>query len=504
MTETTAPTEVVLGIDCSTTGCKAAVFDREGRCLFIGRAAYELHNPEPDGWEQNPEDWWRALAVACRAAVEGAGTVRVCALAITHQRETFVVADEDVRPLGPAWVWMDKRCAPELDRATFDRDAFAAATGKPVCTTPSLFKLLGWRKRHGTTGRRPLVVDVHAWLVQGLIGRWVTSTASADPTGMVRLADEQWAKDQVAAVLGGWPRVNYDIELVRPGTVVGTLAEDAAEHLGLEPGVTVVAGAGDGQCAGLGAGVLGEGVAYLNLGTAVVAGTATGEPITDDAFRTLFAARPDGGFILETDLQGGTFTLSWLFETLLGHTPGEIPARRRALEEAASPLPPGSEGLFVVPYWNGVMNPYWDDAASGTIVGLRGHHGPAHFYRAILEGIAFEQKLHFEGVEKALGRALADVVVIGGGGRSDLWCQILADVLERPMTRLAVEEATARGAAMLAAVGHGWFSRVTEVAARWQTVEPQTFTPTEEGAAAYRSMQARYRAIYPSLQLPQP
>jgi xylulokinase len=124
------------------------------------------------------------------------------------------------------------------------------------------------------------------------------------------------------------------------------------------------------------------------------------------------------------------------------------------LDAGAARLGPGAEGLVLVPYLNGVMNPYWDDDASGVLAGLRGHHQAAHVFRAIVEGIAFEQRLHTRGVEAVVGE-VSELVVMGGGSKSAMWCQILADVLGRPIQRAATSEATALGAAILAAPTSG-------------------------------------------------
>lgn len=216
-------------------------------------------------------------------------------------------------------------------------------------------------------------------------------------------------------------------------------------------GLPVVAGAGDGQCAGLGAGITAPGRAYLNLGTAIVSGVLSETYQIDSAFRTLYDAT-GRHYFLETDLQGGTFTVTWLIDRWLrrGVEPRPFEEVLAELDEEAAALPVGADGLVVVPYWNGVMNPYWDDEATGLVLGLRGEHGPAHLFRAILEGIALEQRLHTSGVEAVSG-SIGSFVAMGGGSKSALWCQILADVLGRPVQRAGSTEATCLGAAILAA-----------------------------------------------------
>jgi sugar (pentulose or hexulose) kinase len=189
----------------------------------------------------------------------------------------------------------------------------------------------------------------------------------------------------------------------------------------------------------------------------VVSGVVSREYRCDLAFRTLYGAAP-GTFLLESDLQGGTFTVSWLVERWLRRGGGaearSFDAVLEELEADARSIGPGADGLVLVPYWNGVMDPYWDDGASGIVIGWTGSHGPAHLYRAILEGIAFEQRLRVAGLERSAS-PVHELVVLGGGSKSDLWCQILADVLDRPVVRASSTEATALGVALLGAVAVG-------------------------------------------------
>lgn len=489
--------DLVVGIDCSTTACKAIAWDAAGVAVAEGRAPIELDNPEPDGWQQDAEQWWQALGHACRALSADVDVMRVGALCVTNQRETFVVTDERGAPLHPALVWMDARCTRQVDAAVaaLGRQRIHQLSGKPPCTTPSMYKLMYLLERQpDLRDLRLRLHDVHSFVGWRLTGRFATSLAAADPTGLIDMQARCWSAPLLEQV---GLTTEQLAELVEPGDALGTLTEEAARHCGLPAGLTVVAGAGDGQCAGLGAGIVTPGRAYLNLGTAVVSGVLSSSYRCDDAFRTLYAA--SGGYFLETDLQGGAFTVSWLINKLLRD--GEARSYDEVLtqlEQEARALPAGSDGLVLVPYWNGVMNPYWDDEATGLMLGLRGSHGPAHLYRAVLEGIALEQRLHLQGVEEATDR-IAELIVMGGGSRSELWCQILADVLGRPIVRAGSTEATALGAGILAAAHSGLHSDVV-TASRSMTSTAERFEPTGEGAfydALYREV---YAGLYPAVQ----
>jgi xylulokinase len=483
-------TPVVLGVDCSTTACKAIAWDAQGETRSEGRAPIALDNSEADGWEQDARQWWDATERAlgeCVGALAPRSEIR--ALCVTHQRETFVVTDERGTPLAPAIVWMDSRGRDQVKRAetAIGSDRLHEISGKPPCITPSFYKLLHLFERlPELAAKKPRVLDVHAFIVERLTGRFATSLAAADPLGLIDMRARGWSAE--LCELAGLERGQL-AELCEPGSEIGRVTQSVAARCGLPADLPVIAGAGDGQCAGLGAGIVAPGRAYLNLGTAVVSGVLAQDYRIDRAFRTLYGAAP-GTYFLETDLKGGTFILSWLAERLLDRTLSDLEAEARK-------LPPGADGLLLVPYWNGVMNPYWDDDASGITVGWNGGHRPAHFYRAAIEGIALEQRLHTSGVETASG-AISELVVMGGGGKSDLWCQILADVQKKPIVRAKSAEATALGAGILAAAAAGLHADL-ESAVAAMTGTGERFVPGDNSTFYDRLFREAYAPLYPAL-----
>ena len=442
-----------LGIDASTTAVKALVFDEVGNVVAEGRSPLELSNPSPDAWEQDASTWWSALCEAVESATAQLGPEHaqtIGALAIAHQRETFVACDDRGEPLAPALVWMDARCRQEVDDVTseLDADHIHSVSGKVPCTTPSLYKIRFLLERsRPDLAERAAILDVHAFLVERLTGERVTSLASADPLGLVDMKARAWSDELVE--LSGASRDRLP-RLVEAGTAIGRLLPAVAERLRLSSNLVVVAGAGDGQAAGLGAGITRSSVAYLNAGTAIVTGVLSREYRVDRAFRTLYGGLPDT-FFLESDLKGGTFTIDWLVGRMLGSgsSVSEKAARILELERAAADIPPGSGGLIFVPYLLGVMNPFWDDDAAAIAIGLRGDHSPAHLYRACIEGLAFESRLALEHIERA-SSPIDQVRVMGGATRSDFAMGIFADVIDAPLVRCATSEATALGAAILA------------------------------------------------------
>jgi sugar (pentulose or hexulose) kinase len=495
--------DLVIGIDSSTTSCKAVVWDASGTLVSQGRYPVGLQQPHPTWHEQAAEEWWSAGLRALGSALEGVDKARLAALCITPQRETFVPVDRRGNPLRQAIVWMDERARPLLPRIDreFGKDRIHQQSGKPLSGNLSLSKI-AWLRAH-----EPEVfadthhfLDVAGYLNFRLTNQYATGWGCADPTGLFDMRENRWSKE----ILEYLELTDYQMAKALPvGEVLGEVTKSAAEASGLPVGLPVVAGVGDGQAAALGANLTAVGDTYLNLGTAAVTGTLSREYLTDNAYRTTYAALP-GAYLLETVLLGGSYTITWFVEKIACESNlgmGNDISAEKIYESAAADIPPGTDGLMLVPYWNTAMSPYWDAAASGMIVGWRGYHTLAHVYRAILEGIGFELRLQLQGVEAARGEDAGRIVAMGGGTKSRMWCQMLADMTGKSLYLCKTVEASALGAAILAAYGAGLFPDVVAAAAAMTHVEPHPLTPDMERHALYTTLYEEvYRHLFPALQ----
>ncbi|BCH18453.1 xylulokinase [Mesorhizobium sp. L-2-11] len=484
--------DVVIGIDASTTAVKAIAFTRDGKELSQAREAYPLSNPRPGHFEQDAEHWWTALLGALKQVVEAVGAARVAAIAIAHQRETFTLIDRAGKPLIPAILWLDERARPQVARlsAELGRETIRDWSGKPPDPTPALYAVR-WLAEHQSQAldEAAALVDVHGFFVHRLTGRLVTSTASADPLGLLDIRNgtpmpRPIAWPSPAPATTGVPAFNP----VSPATLspsppqIAPGATSCGNWSGRSPAAPTSSGC-----------VYGEGKSYLSLGSGVVSGCYSHGLTTSDAFRTLVS--PTGsGFMLETVLRSGMQLVDWIVRTT-GSPSAAV------LEKAAADIAAGSEGLLVMPYWAGVMSPYWDGAARGVIVGLSLDHEPKHLFRAVLEGIAFEQAIASEAMEtKAAetqaGGKPAAMIAAGGGTNCALLMRIMASVLERPLSVSPVNEAAALGAAMLAASAIGWFAS-PDMAAEAMAAPPTRHVDLVDGLVpAYRARKAIYRDLY--------
>ena len=204
-----------------------------------------------------------------------------------------------------------------------------------------------------------------------------------------------------------------------------------------------------------------------------------------------------GSFVYETFVGAGTYMISWFIDTFTRSTEEFRGGVELTLESEASAVPRGSDGLYVVPYWNGALTPYWDHEARGLMGGFQGVHRRAHIYRAVLEGVAFELRLSQDQVEPATGEAVNEFIAMGGGSRSPLWCQIMADVLGRPVVLSRQKETTCLGAGMLAAFGAGLFPSIRH-AAEGMSATDFRYEPDSTAVGAYEPLYHRYATIYPA------
>jgi sugar (pentulose or hexulose) kinase len=486
--------DLVLGIDCSTTASKAVAWDREGKPVAEGRAPLEEIRPGPQISEQHAEGWMEATSGAIAEVLESVDAGRIAGVCLTHQRESFVPVDERNQPQYQAILWDDARSQRQLDELDerFGHDQLQRRTGRGRSTTQAFSKLL-WLVEHEPeiAERAYRFMDVHGFLVQRLTGEFTTSLASADSFGLTDMAEERWAEDLITGI---GLRPEQFCRTVEPGSVIGEVREEGAEATGLPAGLPVIAGLGDGQAACLGAGVISLDRSYLNLGTAVTGGPIEGSYVTDPSCRTLYGGAPHT-FLLESCLRGGMATMSWFMRFA-----GEDEPDFDRYEAASRQIGPGAAGLVLVPYWNNVMNPYWDPSASGIVVGWNQAHRPEHLFRAIQEGIGYEFRLAMEGIQAATGERIGEYVILGGGSNSDLWCQIMADILGATVTRAHTVEATNLGAGVLAAYGVGWYPSVEEAAAAMTDVAGR-FGPDRANQDFYDQVFAEvYRPLFPAIQ----
>ena len=477
---------LLIGLDLGTTGCKAVVCDDSGAPLGESYLEYGLITLSDVMIEQDPRAWWdltkRAIGLALATAHADRGAVR--GLAVSSQGISFVLLDAEGQPLGNAINWLDGRATDECAEilARYPAETLFRVTGKRAAPFYVLPKLLWIRKHQPEVWRRARsVVMGHDYLVYRLCGERVTDHSMAGGTLLYRLHRLDWSQELLDA---------FDIarELLPPvrwaGTQIGTLLPHVAAELGLSPDVVVAVGGQDQKCAALGAGIE-DGSATVSLGTASAIVQVMDRPATDPRMRIpTFTFIQPSRWVLEGVVGTAAGSLRWYRDTVAPGVP------YRVLDAEAASVPPGSDGVLFYPHLGGAGSPHWLSGAHGTFHGLSLATTRGHLTRAVLEGIAYQIRENLA-VTEEIGGPVAQVILYGGGAKSSLWREIIADVLGRPVSWNQTAETAGLGAAMLAGLGCGVFASLDEARRRMMTVTQQQRTTFR--AATYDATFETYR-----------
>jgi sugar (pentulose or hexulose) kinase len=486
--------KLVVGLDSSTQSTKAVAWDRSGRMVAKGSAPIATSNPCRDQFVQDPSDWWQSCCEALRSCLKQIDVSRIDALAIAHQRETVAFLNEKAESIYPAIVWLDERSRANVVSLSesIGVGTIHRITGRYPDLTPTIYKF-DWMRRNEPEifAKTACFADVQCYLAHRLTGGpFRTGCLSADSFGIYDIVERQWSPLLLDAIDLSADRLPATIP---PGTLLGTVNRQAANETGVPEGLPIFTGGGDGAYAGLGTDCTRTDRAYVNLGTAVVSGAWSPEYRYDRAWRTLLAAQGEG-YVFESVLRTGAFLVNWFVDQFVPEGRNDSGVFDR-LEAAARDIPIGCDGLMIQPYWSGVMDPYWDVSARGVTFGQSGSHKPAHFYRAILEGITLDQVMRTRGMEIASGQHIDHYVAIGGGAESRLWRQMLSDASGKRVLISDTVEASALGAGMTAAFGAGWFPSIAE-AAHQMTGDTKVVEPNAEVAERYGALLEIYEDVY--------
>lgn len=497
----------LIGIDGGTESVRVGIFDSVGQPVTFASEEYSLKHPRPGWAEQDPAEWWTSLAAAVRRAVSESGVSpqEIAGISLDCTSCTVVTLDERDRVLRPAIIWMDVRAADQARRI--------AETGDPALKYNGFGKVSAewmpckalWikEKEPETYAAARRVCEYTDWITHRLTGEWTTN---------INTTSIRWYYDRNE---GGFPEGFYESiglgdllekfpeRVLDMGTVVGELRKEAAEELGLSAGIPVAEGGADAFVAMVGLDVLTPGKMALITGSSHLMLGQSAQPIHGKGF---FGAYTDAVIPGQYTVEGGQVStgsvVKWFKDRFCRKEEEEARSRGVSvydlLNERAAEVPPGSEGLLVLDYWQGNRTPYTDPEARGMIWGLSLKHDTAHIFRAILEGICY-------GTEHIL-RTLRDndfraeeMVAAGGATNSQLWMQIHADVSNVPIAFTKVADAPALGSAILAAVGAGIYPDVREAARNMVHIE-RRIEPDQARHEAYQFYVDKYVATYPRMQ----
>ncbi len=493
---------LLIGIDVGTTGTRVLVTEADGSVVSEALREYPLSTPRPLWSEQDPAHWWEATVAALGEALDATpgSRERLACIGLTGQMHGLVLLDERGAVLRPAILWNDQRTGAQCEAITerVGRERVLALTGNPVLpgfTAPKI----EWVREHepAVFARVAHVLLPKDYLRYRLTGELHSDVADASGTSLFDVGARTWSSEMLAAldVPRAWmPEVHES-----PDVCARTLALDACR---LPAGVPVVAGAGDQAAQGVGAGILEEGLVSATFGTSGVVFAASDEYRVDPLGRlhAFCHAAPGKWHLMGCVLAAGG-SLRW-FRDAFCAAEAERAAREGvdpydALLAEAAQTPPGAEGLLFLPYLTGERTPHPDPLARGAFVGLTLRHARPHLTRAVLEGITYAMRDSLE-LMRELGITPGEVRASGGGAKSAIWRQLMADVFGCGIVNSSVDHGAAHGAALLAAVGAGAFATVEDAARegiRWSA----PVAPDAAARKAYDASYQRYRALYPAL-----
>jgi xylulokinase len=422
----------------------------------------------------------------------GVAGAEIDAVGLTGQMHGSVLLDSGGEVVRPAILWNDQRTERECDeiRDLVGRDRLIQITGNDALTGFTAPKLL-WVQRHEPENwsRVRHVLLPKDYVRLRLTGDHAIDVADGSGTILFDLAKRTWSPDVLGAL-------DLDPALFPPTfegpQVTGVVSPEAAQLTGLRPGTPVVAGGGDQSANAVGVGAVAPGVVALSLGTSGVVFATTDGPSVEAGGRVhAFCHAVPGRWHMMGVMLSAAGSLRWLRDALAPNQTFD------SLVEGAAQVPAGSEGLLFLPYLTGERTPHPDPLARGAFVGLTVSHDLRHLTRAVLEGVAFGLR---DGLDLMIGSGMVrpdQVRASGGGTRSSLWRQILADVLEAEIATVPTEEGAAYGAALLAAVGAGWHASVEDATAAVVKVEPAA-QPSDD-VDLYRRAHESYQGLYPAL-----
>jgi xylulokinase len=488
------PNPLILAHDVGTSGTKSVLVRPDGAIVASQTSAHETRFPRPGWAEQQAEDWWEGVCRNTGALTANHPELRghIAVIGVSGHMLGCLPVDSEGRALRPCLIHSDCRatdpCA--MIRSRMGPEAIYERTGNILDPRSSLCKVL-WVKENEPQvyGRTARFLQSKDYIVGRMTGRYdSTDYSDASHAQWLDITARSYAADLFAELgldLSKFPALH------RATDVVGKLTQEAARALDLPAGIPVVAGGGDGSCASAGAGAVKSGDIYCCLGTTAWIAATTAEPLIDRQRRVFNVLALDGvnNGVFGT-VQAAGRSVNWAMDLF-----GEKGFGR--FDELLAGVRPGSEGLIFLPYLEGERSPIFDPDARGVFFGLSPWHRREHFLRATVEGVSFALRSVLEVIRESF--AVPALRLIGGGGQSHLWQQLLADVCGVTIQSLSTQsaDATSLGAAFAAGVGVGLFENLSQAAQTVEVTKERALDPAL--AKRYDRSFRVYQSLYPQL-----
>ncbi len=493
----------LLGVDLGTSGTKTVLFDEAGKSIASKTIEYPLYQPK-NGWaEQDPLDWYNAAVNSIKAVITQSGidAQDIAGLAIAGQMHGLVMLDKDGKVLRKSILWCDARTGAQCEEITklVGKNRLIEINANPALSGFTAPKILWVRENEPEIyAKCASIVLPKDYVRYMLTGKLAMEISDASGTNLLDIQKRQWSEEIL-------DKLSIDRklmpELIESAAIAGHITKEAAELTGLKEGTIVAGGAGDNAAAALGTAVCRDGQAFVTLGTSGVVYAHTSKVSIDPLGRvhTFCAAVPGAWTAMSCTLAAG-LSMRWMRDEI--YTAEHEQACKMGTDaydlmtKEASEVQSGADGLIYLPYLMGERSPVLDPEARGVFFGLSARHKKAHLTRAVLEGITLSQRHNLE-VLHQMDIVPATIAACGGGGRSAVWRQMLADVLKCQIATIDSKEGPALGAAILAATAAGIFSSVEEACDALVKSGKDNAYPNPAQTVRYDDIYELYQGLYP-------
>lgn len=492
----------VLGIDVGTSGTKIVAINEKGEVIATVTKPYDLISPKPGWAEQHPQDWKKAVFDGIKEITNMIPKGSVKSIGLTGQMHGSVFLDENGKVLYPAILWCDQRTAKQCEEITekVGEKRLIEMVSNPALTGFTAPKILWLREEKPEIYKKVKhILLPKDYIRYELTGEFACDVADASGTLLFDVKNRKWHEELLSIL-------DIPIEWL-PKTfegpeITGKVKPDIAKELGLSPDTFVVAGGGDQAAGGVGCGVVRPGIVSASLGTSGVVFAYSQTVHTDPEGRvhTFCHSVPGAWHVMGVMLSAGG-SLQWFRNKLCTE---EIELSKKTgidpynyITAPAEKVPPGSAGLIFLPYLSGERTPHKDPYARAAFIGLSLMHGKPEMARAILEGVAFGMRDSVE-IMKGMGIPISQIRISGGGARSPLWRQIMADVCNIPIVTINIDEGPAYGAGLLASISAGMFTSLSE-ACEEVIKEKEYINPIPQNVQEYEFWYQEFKSAYKEL-----
>lgn len=483
---------VILGIDLGTQSVKSSLFDTQKGIIQTEAKAYDIKVPKPEYAEQDPEEWWEAtkyvLAKLKASREKEFGAIE--AIGLSGQMHGLVMLDKHGKPVYPAIVWLDQRSKKQVAKIEETLSFTERASVIQNRTfTGFAFPSLMWIKENKPSIYKYIykICCPKDFIRMKLTGDIATEVTDASSTTMFDISKRDWYYDALDRF-----GLNKDIFPVcyESTEIAGKISASVSAETGLSKGIDVIYGSGDQSALSIGNGAYHSNVLICNIGTGGVVSTYSKSDVFDKQMRIHSLCNAiDNAYVVFGAMLSGGLSLNWLKNKILSVE------EYSEISSLAEDITEGSEGLIFLPYLCGERTPHMNTNATGMFFGLKFLHDRKHISRAVMEGVTFALKDSVMIMEE-IGIKADRIIASGGGAKSKVWLQMQADVFNKEIQVIDVEEQATLGACIIAGIGTGIFQNAKEACDEYVTFKDKVYIPKQKNINKYNEAFKVFQSLY--------